>query len=365
MLRKVFATPKKVRSATLFITAHGLYEAQINGKRVGDAYLTPGWTSYNHHLQYQTYDVTSLLNTARNAIGITLASGWYRGRLAWEKQKNIYGSTLALLGQLAITYTDGSSETIITDESWKSSTGPVRFSEIYDGEIQDTRLEKTGWTLPGYADADWSGVTTKPFGYTNLVATYNEPIRQHEMRKPVKVLTTPKGEKVLDFGQNLVGWVKLRVTGKAGDKIVLSHVEMLDKFGNPYFENLRTAKAQATYLLKGGTETLEPHFTFFGFRYVQVDGLTGPLNPDDFTAITLYSDMPKTGEFTTSNALVNQLQSNIQWGQRGNFLDVPTDCPQRDERLGWTGDAEVFSRTAAFNFGVESFFTKWLRSCLS
>ncbi|GAB3783922.1 alpha-L-rhamnosidase [Spirosoma horti] len=361
MLRKVFAAPKKVKSATLFMTAHGLYEAQINGKRVGDAFLTPGWTSYNSHLQYQTYDVTNLLVTGQNAIGVTLASGWYRGRLAWQNQRNIYGKDLALLGQLAITYTDGSTEMILTDESWKSSTGAIRMSEIYDGEISDSRLEQQGWATTGFADANWSGVTTKPFGYTNLVAAYNEPIRKHETRQPVKVLTTPKGETVLDFGQNMVGWVKFRATGKAGDKVVLSHVEMLDKFGNPYFENLRTAKAQATYLLKGGTETLEPHFTFFGFRYVRVEGLTGPVNPADFTAIALYSDMPKTGDFTTSNALVNQLQSNIQWGQRGNFLDVPTDCPQRDERLGWTGDAEVFSRTAAFNFGVNNFFAKWLK----
>lgn len=361
MFRKAFVAAKAVRSATLYMTAHGLYEAQINGQRVGDAYLTPGWTSYNTHLQYQVYDVTNLLKTGANAIGATLASGWYRGRLAWEKQKNIYGKDLALLGQLAIIYTDGSTETISTDDSWKCSTGPIRFADIYDGEIYDSRQEKANWSSPGYADTDWSTVTTKAFGYTNLVANYNEPITKHERIKPVKVLTTPKGETVLDFGQNVVGWVQLTVTGKAGDKIVLSHVEMLDKFGNPYFENLRTAKAQATYLLKGGRETLEPHFTFFGFRYVRVEGLTGPPNPADFTAIALYSDMPKTGEFATSNRLVNQLQSNIQWGQRGNFLDVPTDCPQRDERLGWTGDAEVFSRTAGFNFGVNNFFVKWLK----
>lgn len=361
LLRKVFTTAKKVKSATLFMTAHGLYEVQINGKRVGDAFLTPGWTSYNTHLQYQTYDVTNLLTTGPNAIGATLASGWFRGRLAWQNQRNIYGKDLALLGQLAIAYTDGSTETIITDDSWKSSTGAVRMSEIYDGELSDSRLEQPGWATAGFSDTKWSGVTSKPFGYTNLVAAYNEPIRKHETRQPVKVLTTPRGETVLDFGQNMVGWVRGRVTGKAGDKIVFSHVEMLDKFGNPYFENLRTAKAQATYLLKGGVETLEPHFTFFGFRYVRVEGLTGPINPADFTAIALYSDMPKTGEFTTSNTLVNQLQSNIQWGQRGNFLDVPTDCPQRDERLGWTGDAEVFSRTAAFNFGVNNFFAKWLK----
>ena len=366
MFRKGFTAAKPIRSATLYMTAHGLYEAQINGQRVGDAYLTPGWTSYNTHLQYQVYDVTNLLKTGPNAIGATLASGWYRGRLAWEKQKNIYGKDLALLGQLAITYTDGSTETVITDETWKCSTGPVRFADIYDGEVYDSRLEKAAggtfaWSSAGYSDADWSTVKTKDFGYANLIANYNEPITKHERIKPVKGLTTPKGETVLDFGQNVVGWVQLTASGKAGDKLVLSHVEMLDKFGNPYFENLRSAKAQATYLLKGGRQTLEPHFTFFGFRYVRVEGLTGPPNPADFTAIALYSDMPKTGEFITSNRLLNQLQSNIQWGQRGNFLDVPTDCPQRDERLGWTGDAEVFSRTAAFNFGVNNFFAKWLK----
>ncbi len=362
LLRKVFATAKKVQSATLFITAHGLYEAQINGQRVGDAYLTPGWTSYNKHLQYQTYDVLPLLKSGQNAIGVMLGNGWYRGRLTWLQRKDIYGSDLSLLAQLNITYADGTTETVVSDGSWKSSTGPVRFAEIYDGELYDARQEKAGWAQAGYADTDWSGVTTKAFGYDNLVASYNEPITKHERIKPVKVLTTPKGKQVLDFGQNLVGWVQVRANGKAGDKLVLSHVEMLDKTGNPYFENLRTAKAQATYLLKGqGPETLEPHFTFFGFRYVQVDGLTGPVNPADFTAVALYSDMPKTGEFTSSNQLVSQLQSNIQWGQRGNFLDVPTDCPQRDERLGWTGDAEVFSRTAAFNFGVNNFFAKWLR----
>jgi alpha-L-rhamnosidase len=361
LLRKTFAAAKTVRSATLFITAHGLYEAQLNGQRVGDAYLTPGWTSYPKHLQYQTYDVTGLVKTGPNALGVTLGSGWFRGRLAWEKQKNIYGPTLALLAQLHLTYTDGTTDTVVSDGSWKAATGPVRAAEIYDGEVYDARLEKTNWTQPGYNDTDWAGVTTATFGYDNLVAAYNEPIRKHETRQPIKVLTTPTGKQVLDFGQNMVGWVQVRATGKAGDKLLLSHTEMLDKAGNPYFANLRTAKAQATYILKGGApETLEPHFTFFGFRYVQVEGLTGPLNPADFTAVALYSDMPRTGEFSCSSPLVNQLQSNIQWSQRGNFLDVPTDCPQRDERLGWTGDAEVFSRTAAFNFGVNNFFAKWL-----
>ncbi|WP_207720173.1 family 78 glycoside hydrolase catalytic domain [Flavobacterium undicola] len=202
---------------------------------------------------------------------------------------------------------------------------------------------------------------TKDFPKDYITAAINEPIRKHENFKPIQVLTSPKGETILDFGQNLVGWVKVAIQGKAGEQIKLSHVEMLDKKGVPYFENLRSAKAQATYTLSGnGIEILEPHFTFFGFRYVKVEGLSGKINPNDFTAIALYSDMKQTGTFECSNPLVNQLQSNIQWGQKGNFLDVPTDCPQRDERLGWTGDAEVFSRTAAYNFNVNQFFSKWL-----
>ncbi len=361
MFRKTFSTTKKIASATVSITARGLYEAQINGKRVGTAYLTPGWTSYNKHLQFQTYDVTNLLVSGQNAIGVLLGSGWYRTRLGWENNQNIYGSQTALLCQLTVHYTDGSIETINSDTSWKTAQSSIRYAEIYNGEVQDTRKQPANWSRVPFDDVAWPNAIVRDAPKTNLVASINEPIRQHETFAPVKVLTTPKGETVLDFGQNLVGWVKLRVQGQAGQTIRLSHVEMLDKTGNLYFDNLRTAKAQATYTLTGnGIETLEPHFTFFGFRYVRVEGITGPIDPANFTAVALYSDMRPTGSFSCSNPLVNQLQKNIQWGQRGNFLDVPTDCPQRDERLGWTGDAEVFSRTASFNFNVNQFFAKWL-----
>lgn len=362
MFRKTFDTRKKIASAIAFATARGLYEARINGQRVGDAFLTPGWTSYKTHLQYQVYDVTTLLKPGKNAIGVLLGSGWYRTRLAWGDQQNIYGKETALLFQLEITYTDGSKETIGSDKSWKVAESAIRYSEIYDGEMQDTRLHQENWGTPTFADANWKNAieTTYPTDYLN--AAINEPIRAHETRKPVRVLTSPKGGKILDFGQNMVGWVEFKLQGKAGDKITLRHVEMLDKEGTPYFENLRSAKAEAHYTLNGqGTQTLAPHFTFFGFRYVQVDGLAGELNPDDFTAVALYSDITPTGTFVCSNPLVTQLQHNILWSQRGNFLDVPTDCPQRDERLGWTGDAEVFSRTAAYNFNVDQFFAKWLK----
>jgi len=362
LFRKEFAAEKKIRSATVYITAHGLYEAQINGRRIGDAYLTPGWTSYNKRLQYQVYDVTDLLRSGKNAVGVTLGSGWYRGFIAWGGQHNFYGKDISLLFRLELRYTDGSTAIIASDGSWRSSTGAIRNSEIYDGETIDHRQDKVGWALAGYNDADWSPVKVADFPPDNLLASSSEPVTKHETFTGAKVLTTPKGERVIDFGQNLVGWVRLKVKGKAGDKITLSHAEVLDKEGNFYIDNLRIAKAQDIYILKGdGEEVFEPHFTFHGFRYIKIEGYPGEINPADLTAIALYSDMPKTGSFHCSNALVNQLQHNIEWGQQGNFLDVPTDCPQRDERLGWTGDAQVFSRTASYIRGVDNFFAKWLK----
>jgi len=362
LFRKQFASAKKVQLATAFITTHGMYEAQINGKRVGDAYLTPGWTSYNKRLQYQVYDVTPLLKTGDNAIGVTLGSGWYRTPLAWENNKNLYGTKTALLLQLQINYTDGSSETIISDESWKSSDGPVRSSEIYNGETYDANFEKAGWSTSQYDDKNWNAVSVKDYDKNILVATYNEPVKKHETFKPVKIITTPKGEQVVDFGQNLVGWAQIKLNGKTGDKIIVSHAEVLDKEGNFYTANLRAAKAQNIFILKGnGEEFFEPHFTFQGFRYIKIEGYPGELKPENFSAVALYSDMQPTGKFECSNLLLNQLQHNIQWGQKGNFLDVPTDCPQRDERLGWTGDAQAFSRTATFNMQAHNFFIKWLK----
>lgn len=360
--RKTFAATKKIKTATAYITAHGLYEAFINGKRVGDCYLTPGWTSYNKRLQYQVYDVTALLQTGKNAVGAALGSGWYRGYLAWNDNKDVYGKDLALLLQIDITYDDGTTEIIATDGSWKSSTGAVQYSEIYNGETSDARKEQKGWASTSFDDSKWSGVATQTFSKAHIIATENEPVRAHETFTPVAIITTPKGETVLDFGQNLVGFVRIKLSGAAGQKIVISHAEVLDKAGNFYTDNLRAAKEQNTYILRGdGEETFEPHFTFQGFRYIKVEGWNGRPKAENFTAVALYSDMEKTGTFTCSNALLNQLQHNIQWGQRGNFLDVPTDCPQRDERLGWTGDAQVFSRTASFNFNVNSFFSKWLK----
>src|SRR5690242_5178777 len=361
LFRKQFSVKKKIKSATVFITAHGLYEAQINGQRVGDAYFTPGWTIYDKRLQYQVYDITNLLKRGNNAVGVTLGSGWYRG-LEWSGHNDIYGKDISLLLQLVISYSDGTVETIVSDGSWKSTTGSIISSEIYNGETIDARQEKMGWALPDYDDTKWSGVIIGDFPKSNLIATSNEPATKHEIFKPVKIIITPKGEKVIDFGQNLVGWEMLKVRGNKGDTIIIKHAEVLDKEGNFYTENLRKAMATSTYILNGkGEESFEPHFTYYGFRYIKVEGIKGNLKPEDFTAVALYADMKETGTFSTSNPLVNQLQHNIQWSQKGNSLDIPTDCPQRDERLGWTCDAQIFSRTAAFNMGVNNFLDKWLK----
>lgn len=362
IFRKTFVLRKKVAAATAFITAHGLYTAKINGQRIGDAYLTPGWTSYNKRLQYQAYDVTGMLKEGKNAVGAVLGNGWYRGHVGFNPLPNLYGKDISLLMQLDITYTDGTKDTIVTDGSWKSSTGEIRYAEIYNGATIDHRMQQNGWATAAFDDREWSGVDVGNFPKNILVATYNEPVRKHEIFKPVKIFTTPKGEKVIDFGQNLVGWVQMKVNGKAGDTVRISHAEVIDKAGNFYTENLRTAKAEDTYILNGkGEETFEPAFTWHGFRYIRVEGYPDELKPEDFTAVAVYSDMRPTGTFSCSDAMVNQLQHNIQWGQKGNFLDVPTDCPQRDERLGWTGDAQVFSRTATFNMNVHNFFAKWLK----
>lgn len=362
LMRKKFNVSKKIASATAYFTAHGMYEAFINGKRVGDDWFTPGWTAYKKRLQYQVYDITPLLTSGDNALGVMLGNGWYRGIIGYANNINFYGKDIALLCQIDILYADGTTESIISDGSWKCSTGEVRYSEIYNGEIQDARLKKNGWSLASFDDHEWDMVKQADHNMDILVATWNETVRKHETFTPVRVFKTPAGEQVIDFGQNLVGFVQMKVAGPAGTKVTLSHAEVLDKEGNFYIENLRQAKAQDIYYLKGeGSEVFEPHFTWHGFRFLKVEGYPGEIKPENFTAVALYSAMKTTGDFTSSNELINKLQHNIQWGQKGNFLDVPTDCPQRDERLGWTGDAQVFCRTAAFNMNVNSFFAKWLK----
>ncbi len=364
MLRKDFTLNKQVKNARAYVTSHGMYELRLNGKKVGDQVLMPGWTNYNERLQYQVYDVTPLLQQGANAVGAMLGDGWYRGSIS----NNIYGKVLGLLCQLNITYADGSEETIITDGSWKATMeGPIVMNSIYDGENYDARKELRGWDKPGFNENSWKAVTVAKYPEDVLVPTETVPVKKIQELKPVKIFRTPKGTLVADLGQNMVGWIRLKAKGPAGTTITIKHAEVLDKWGEFYTENLRSAKATMQYTLKGGgtEEVYEPHFTFFGFRYISVEGFPGELRPEHITGVVIHSAMEPTGTFECSNPLVNQLQHNIQWGQKGNFVDVPTDCPQRDERLGWTGDAQAFSRTAAFNMDVAAFFTKWLKDLAS
>jgi alpha-L-rhamnosidase len=361
--RKEFPVKKKVKSARVYVTSKGLYQLFLNGEKVSDDLFTPGWTTYNKRLQYQTYDITSMLKE-KNSIGAMVGDGWYRSTIGRNKRENIYyyGDKLALLVQLQINYTDGTSELVKTGNDWKVTTGAIIESDIYNGEIYDARKEMPGWNQPEFDDSKWENVAVVSHSNDILVAQRGVPVKAIEEIQPVKSLVTPKGEMVFDMGQNMVGWVRLKVKGKKGDQITLKFAEVLDKKGNFYTDNLRAAKATLTYILKGeGEEIYEPYFTFYGFRFVKLEGFQETPELDQITGVVIYSDMKATGTFTCSDSLINQLQSNIQWGQKGNFLDVPTDCPQRDERLGWTGDVQVFAPTAAFNFDVSAFYTKWLK----
>lgn len=444
-LRKPFALKAAPRRAVVYATAAGLFELHLNGGRVGNDYLTPGWTQYDKRLYYQAYDVTQSLQAGENVIGAVLADGWYglhhRGR-----------GKLALLAQLHVEYADGSQDTIVTDSSWKATAGgPVRMSDIYQGETCDARKAMPGWDTTGFADATWESVNTEMFRVTpswndvtetvraaihNSVleigvsnglggdpaygmpkvlrvdcrvgdkqeskevpegqtlridaagqplviekAEYGSdvrpalvseallqvhpgsPVRKIQEIKPIK-LTEPKpGKWTFDLGQNFSGWARLKVHGPAGTPVVLRFAEMLNPDGTVYTTNLRAAKATDTYILRGeGEEVWEPQFTFHGFRYVEVTGLPSKPADDAVTGVVLHSDAPLTSSFECSNPMLNQLFSNIVWGQRSNYLEVPTDCPQRDERMGWSGDAQAFIGTATYNMDIAPFFTAWLRT---
>lgn len=341
---------KKIAKARFYATAHGLYEIAINKTKVGEQFFTPGWTSYHHRLQYQTYDVTDML-IRDNTIEITVADGWYKGPFGFTLRSNIYGDKTAILAELHIAYEDGTKEVIITDDSWQVTTGVIRESQIYLGETIDTTV--TTQTL--------APVQILDEGKENLIAQEGEEVRITERTTAKELIVTPKQELVLDFGQNMSGFVEMCVQGQKGQKITIHHAEVLDKDGNFYPETLRQATSIDTFICDGNEQIFRPHFTFHGFRYIRIEGMEKEeVKLENFVACTLHSDMEATGHFQCSNEMVNQLQKNIQWGMRSNFLDIPTDCPQRDERLGWTGDAQIFAATASYNMNTALFFTKWL-----
>ncbi|HXG68532.1 MAG TPA: family 78 glycoside hydrolase catalytic domain, partial [Blastocatellia bacterium] len=360
-LRKQFNIAKPVRKARLYATALGLYECYLNGRRVGQDVLAPGWTDYKKRVMYQTYDITPMLQRGDNTAGLILGDGWYAGYIGWGHQRNHYGPHPMALAQINIEYEDGTTEIIPTDPSWKGAYGPILSSDFLMGEVYDARQEIPNWCENGSSATGWHPIPEIRSPAVKLVAQRGLPVRRTQELRPKKISEPAPGRFIFDLGQNIVGWARLKVKGKAGDTVRLRYAEMLNPDGTLYTLNLRSAQSADRYTLKGGGEEIfEPRFTFHGFRYVEVTGYPGKPPLDAITGVVVHSDIPPTGSFQCSNPMVNQLQSNIDWGQRGNFLSIPTDCPQRDERLGWMGDAQIFARTACFNRDVAGFFTKWM-----
>ncbi len=349
IFRKKFDLDDSIKEARIYVSALGIYDLTLNHKKVGEDYFSPGWTSYHNRVQYQTYDITEKLQK-NNQIDITVGNGWYKGIFGFAGEKNHYGDQVAAIAMIRLVYANGDVKVFGTDETWTNHTGKIRSSEIYMGEVIDQLFVEEAL---GHAQLlDYSKDV--------LVSQESEPVRITKKLKPIKKIVTPKNEIVLDFGQILTGFVRLKSNQPKGAKIKIRHAEVLDKEGNFYTDNLRAAISEDIFISSGQSEVFQPTFTFHGFRYICLEGFDGSWSKEDFTACVLHTDMKETGTFESSNSKVNQLQKNIQWGQRGNFLDVPTDCPQRDERLGWTGDAQVFASTASYNFDSSLFFTKWL-----
>lgn len=359
LMRTSFFLPGEVERARAYVCGLGLYELEVNGEKVGNEYLTPGFHSYDFWLQYQTYDITSFLRKGKNGIGAMLGNGWYKGRFGFGGiDADIYGDRFALICELDIRLKDGSSVVVGTNEKWKCKESAVRFSGIYDGEKIDARMETDGWSGPDCPDAAWRDISIANISFEKLTARRSLPVLVQQRLQPVEVIVTPRRETVLDFGQNLTGWVEFECDLPAGSAVRLQFGETLQN-GCFYNKNLRTAKAEMTYVSDGHRRKVRPHFTYFGFRYVKLSGFD-KVSPGSFTACSLYSDMEQTGRIVTSDSRVNRLFQNALWSQKDNFLDVPTDCPQRDERMGWTGDAQVFCATACFNMDTPAFYGKFM-----
>jgi alpha-L-rhamnosidase len=364
-LRRSFCLDRPVAAARLYVTALGLYEARLNGQRVGDAFLAPGWTDYHKRVLYQTYDVTGLLVAGENVLGAILADGWYAGFVGFDAKRAgaHYGTAPELLAQLLIMFADGSSRWVVTDEHWRARTAAIRHADLLMGERHDLRLEPHGWDAPGFDAGDWGPVLCRDRDRRRLVADPGPAVRVTEELAPARIWRDALGRQIIDFGQNLTGWVRLRADGagaQAGTTVRVRHAEVLDADGGLYTQNLRTARQTDEFVLDGGPAVLEPRFTLHGFRYAEVTGYPGDLDPGDAAARVVHSDIGPAGAFESSEAWLDRLFRNIDWGQRGNFVSVPTDCPQRDERLGWLGDAQIFARTACYNRDVAAFFAKWL-----
>jgi alpha-L-rhamnosidase len=360
-LRKSFVVNKPVKRAVVYASALGLYELRINGMRVGEDYFTPGWTDYTKRVYYQTYDVTDLLTKSGNTIGAILADGWYAGYVGFGKKREHYGSEPRLFVQLEVEYNDGTRQVVATDEAWKAAYGPLFEADFLMGETYDSRQEIKDWCKYWFDDTGWEEAAVTDHIQAKIQAYPGVPVKKVLKIEPKEITEPKKNVYVFDMGQNFAGWVRLKATAPTGTKIVLRFAEMLNPDGTIYTANLRAARCTDTYICKGGGEEIwEPRFTFHGFRYVEITGYPGKPPLDAISGVVVQSNTPLAGAFECSNPMVNQLYKNIVWGQRSNFIEVPTDCPQRDERLGWTGDAQIFIRTATYNMDVAAFFTKWL-----
>lgn len=367
MLRRDFELKGDVKHARLYVTARGLFEIHLNGEKVGRDAFAPGWTSYANQIDTLTYDIGASLQEGQNAIGALLGTGWYAGKIGFRGEYNRYGVTPELLLQLEVEYADGSSFTLTSDENWKASfKGPIVTSSIYNGEVYDAAKELSGWTLPGFDESSWTDVIAEAdLGSAALTPKPFAPVRVIK-EMPTQAISEPEaGRYVFDMGQNMVGYPEVRIPVEKGQTITMRFAEMLNTDGSMYTDNYRKAKSTNTYTAaETGTITWKPTFTFHGFRYVELSGFSEGVKPEKHwvTGLVLHSDLDQIGTFESSHEELNQLQSNIVWGQRGNFLDIPTDCPQRDERMGWTGDAQAFCSTAMFNLDSLAFWKSWLRS---
>ena len=354
-----------VAAAVWHVSARGVVEAHLGGRPVSEDVLTPGFSSYEWRLRYRTYDVAELLAGPLGpgkpvVLGLQLGHGWYSGRLAWTGERGVYGDRPAAIAQLEITYADGHRQVVGTDASWTAGPSPVLADDLYDGQTIDARLISDAWLQTGFTDPAWSPAVEIADADLSVLTPYvGPPVIRHEEIAPVAVWTSPSGKTLIDFGQNLVGWLKITSTGEAGSTITVRHAEVIehDELGT---RPLRSARATDTFIRSGGLDVFEPTLTFHGFRYAEVTGLDEPISAQNVVAVVVHSDLPRIGTFACSDDLVNQLHRNVVWSQRGNFLDLPTDCPQRDERQGWTGDIAVFAPTAAYLFDVSGFLRDWL-----
>ncbi|MDR3245296.1 MAG: family 78 glycoside hydrolase catalytic domain, partial [Prevotellaceae bacterium] len=363
LLRKEISINKKIKRAFYYASALGIYEAYINGKKVGKQVFAPEFTDYDKHLQYQTYEVTDLLQTGANALGATLADGWYAGARWSHPWRGGYGFFRKFLGQLMIYYEDGTSETVVTDNSWKYlAQGPITEASYFKGEVYDAKNEQKGWNKSGFDDSKWSKAAAYPDEKTNLCAQLNEPIAIIKEIEPLSLRKIGDDKYIFDMGQNMVGWCNLSLPYNPNKPIVFRYSEMLNDDGSLYMANMRGAIPTDVYNPdKEQIINYEPRFTYHGFRYVEISGLTQSPQLINLKGKVVASSSPETGIFATSNKDINKLWENIRWTQWGNLISIPTDCPQRDEREGWMADAQVFSQTAAFNLDMAGFYTKWAR----